>query len=542
MKTNLQELRLNSNELTTFPQGLSRLCNLTFLDISKNQFQILPSVMQTCTRLITLSAKDNLLTEIPPWISCLSNLRDLRLARNSEISSLPFQIADLKKLHELDLEENDVGFPPPAIFDAGLDSVKSYLSRLQHAPQEKLVDLSGVMMATFSCHPYIASFALKKMILRQCGLKEVNPNISRLSSLEELDISHNLLRHVPVSIGELKVLQYLNIENNQIKELEGSLGQCMNLRTLIVANNQLTFLPTSLGFATNLKTLSVSGNAFTSPPDVYLRKRSLPWTLQYLRARHEGNITGNLQITSMSLSDIPSDVLDLGNLLKLNLNCNDLRDIPKDILRMTGLQNLSMTNNKLMRVPEAVCEMTWLQSLLLEDNMIKDLPVSINSLNSLRSLSLAHNSLSSLPVKLNGLSQLVRLSLDGNAIGDVPRAIMQLTEIRILSMRNCGVAVLPEGITNLVKLQELQMNDNILEVLPDLSACQHMRIMRLSNNRLMHLPISLVELVRTFTRHPCRSFKIYIYRYYTCYVIYILIFALNIKKRRNSPCKYTHLY
>jgi len=490
---NITELRLQSNELATVPAEFSRLCYLNFLDLSKNQFKTLPAAIQHCTRLMTLTAKENMITEVSPWISRLSNLRTLNLCSNV-IKALPFQVADLKKLHDLELEDNDVGFPPSAIFDAGLESVRDYLKRLHNAPSTKSADFSGVMMASFSCHPYMVSFTLTKVSLRSCGLKMIKPDISRLSALESLDVSQNVLRELPASIGELTVLRHLQADNNSMKELQSAIGNCLSLKTLTLANNQLTFLPPTLGFCTNLKTLTITGNPITSPPDVCMRKRSLPWLLQYLRARHDGNIAGNLQITSMSLSDIPADVFDLGKLLKLNLNCNDLRDVPKEIRRMTALQSLSLTNNKLMRVPEPVCQMTWLESLLLDDNMIKTLPLTMNLLQNLRSLSLAHNTLYGLPEKLNGLSKLRRLSLDGNSIGDVPRAIMQLTEIRILSMRQCGVAILPEGITNLVSLQELHMNDNYLEVLPDLSACQDMRIMRLSNNRLEMLPISIVEL------------------------------------------------
>jgi len=192
-------------------------------------------------------------------------------------------VADLKKLHDLGLDDNDVTFPPAAIFDAGLESVRNYLNRLHSAPTARAVDFSGVSMATFSCHPYMASFTLTKVSLRQCGLRSLKPDISRLSVLQELDVSHNLLRELPASVGELTALRHLYADHNEMKNLEPALGLCLSLKTLSVANNQLTVLTPSLGFATNLKTLTVTGNAIKSPPDVYLRKRSVPWVLQVPR-------------------------------------------------------------------------------------------------------------------------------------------------------------------------------------------------------------------------------------------------------------------
>jgi hypothetical protein len=53
---------------------------------------------------------------------------------------------------------------------------------------------------------------------------------------------------------------------------------------------------------------------------------------------HEAALSSNLQVTNMSLSDIPTDVWQLSSVLKLNLNCNDLRDLPKQMSQMTSLQ------------------------------------------------------------------------------------------------------------------------------------------------------------------------------------------------------------
>jgi Leucine-rich repeat (LRR) protein len=78
--TNLTELDLTSNRLTSIPQSIRNLTNLTELDLSNNQLTSIPEWIGNLTNLTYLSLSNNQLTSIPEWIGNLTNLTKLDLS------------------------------------------------------------------------------------------------------------------------------------------------------------------------------------------------------------------------------------------------------------------------------------------------------------------------------------------------------------------------------------------------------------------------------------------------------------------------------
>ncbi|KAF9585292.1 hypothetical protein BGW38_003047 [Lunasporangiospora selenospora] len=132
--TQLKNLRLCANEITSLPHTMARLDKLeslsmgsvyggnlltTFpanciqhmkalreLDLSHNKLCLLPAdIGHPHSHLRQLSASDNKLEAIPKSIGYCRELRSLILGRN-QLTSLPTEIADLMQLDTLDLSEN----------------------------------------------------------------------------------------------------------------------------------------------------------------------------------------------------------------------------------------------------------------------------------------------------------------------------------------------------------------------------------------------------------------------------------------------------
>jgi Leucine-rich repeat (LRR) protein len=108
-----------------------------------------------------------------------------------------------------------------------------------------------------------------------------------LSSLQELNLSHNHLQNIPVTINMVpqlrilrmnsnnlkavcpeiaacKRLQVLELESNGLLEIPGCLGTMVSLQCLRLRNNKLTTLPAELGSAPALADLDVSTNELKS--------------------------------------------------------------------------------------------------------------------------------------------------------------------------------------------------------------------------------------------------------------------------------------
>ncbi len=220
---------------------------------------------------------DNQLTELPPEIGQLTELRTLMLDGN-QLTELPPEIGQLTELRTLWLDGNQLTRLPPEI------------ARLSH---------------------------LQVAMLSENQLAELPPEIGRLTRLEELRLDGNQLTELPSEIGRLSGLRTLRLDGNQLTRLPPEIGQLTGLRTLRLDGNQLTELPPEIGQLTNLEELSLDGNQLTElPPEI-------------------GQLTKleRLALVGNQLTELPQQLADfLTEGLVLELLGNPLKDPLPDLV------------------------------------------------------------------------------------------------------------------------------------------------------------------------------------------------------------------
>jgi len=126
--TNLTSLDLSVNELTSLPPEITKLTNLTSLDLSFNKLTSLPPEITNLSKLASLALSGNNLTSLPPEITKLTNLTSLDL-RGNELTSLPPEITKLTNLTFLDLRGNLLPIPPETLANQG--DVKAIFAALE---------------------------------------------------------------------------------------------------------------------------------------------------------------------------------------------------------------------------------------------------------------------------------------------------------------------------------------------------------------------------------------------------------------------------
>jgi hypothetical protein len=92
--TNLRQLNLSHNQLTSIPDGIDNLVHLVYVSFSHNQLTELPDEIGRLTNLTTLAVTDNQLTQIPDAIGDIDNLTNLFLSKN-QLTTLPEALKDL---------------------------------------------------------------------------------------------------------------------------------------------------------------------------------------------------------------------------------------------------------------------------------------------------------------------------------------------------------------------------------------------------------------------------------------------------------------
>ena len=110
--TNLRNLALYHNELTTLPPEIGQLTNLVDLSLFDNQLTMLPSEIGQLTNLLGIDLNTNQLTDLPPEIGLLNQLGRLHVNGN-QLEELPPEIGLLTNLQTLTLHNNHLRELPP---------------------------------------------------------------------------------------------------------------------------------------------------------------------------------------------------------------------------------------------------------------------------------------------------------------------------------------------------------------------------------------------------------------------------------------------
>lgn len=103
----LASLVIEDSQMTTFPDSILKLKNLTILWITRSNISKLPENIDRLSNLTNLCIKRGALTELPESISNLTHLHGLDVQMNN-ITSLPANFDKLQSLVNLDISFNPI--------------------------------------------------------------------------------------------------------------------------------------------------------------------------------------------------------------------------------------------------------------------------------------------------------------------------------------------------------------------------------------------------------------------------------------------------
>jgi hypothetical protein len=121
----------------------------------------------------------------------------------------------------------------------------------------------------------------------------------------------------------------------------------------------------------------------------------------------------------------------------LDLSNCQLLAVPSKVLNLKQLKRLDLSQNKLRRLPADLCvALSHMEMLDLSKNQLEYIPEDIGSLTHLTNLNLRSNQLTVLPPTISRLSALLELDIDWNRFKFIPPQLFDMPGLKCLNAEN----------------------------------------------------------------------------------------------------------
>jgi len=272
------------------------------------------------------------------------------------------------------------------------------------------------------------------------------------------------------------------------QEIISNFSGLKNVKTIIIQSANIDGNLDFSGMSKNKNLVSLELGTYSTEPPLEEFPESI---CQLKKLKH-------LDISSNSISSIPSCIGNLKYLQTLILESINVKTLPKEITKLTALKELNIRNSGLTAIPTNIGNLNKLQKLDLGYNKIKKIPSSFCDLTKLKILDLGENeNLPKIPSCFDDLSKLQQLTLSSNNITSIPYSILELKKLEILDMSGNMIKKIPSDITNLTKLKELNLRDNVITKIPNaIGKLSNLEKLNLSYNKITNLPQSLGKLTK----------------------------------------------
>jgi Leucine-rich repeat (LRR) protein len=300
---NLRTLILAHNKLTNIPEYISNLSNLTDLNINHNKITQLPTSLGQMRSLEVVTLRYNQLDTLPKELGQLIGLKSLEITQMKAMESIPQEIQNLSNLTQL-------------IIRAGVARVPE-ISTLSHLRTLIFNDNKLVELPKFN-NPELIRFEAENN-----QIQELTEDVGRLSKLEYLSLKNNSLLKISDSIAVMQALSYLDISNNQLIDLPNEICSLKNLKVLKADTNQLQSIPNNIGELILLELLWMSWNQLTELPESI------------------GNLTNLKQLLASNnkITAIPVQISNCKNIITLDVRNNSVSVVPREFDQIRGKES-----------------------------------------------------------------------------------------------------------------------------------------------------------------------------------------------------------
>lgn len=465
---------------------------LEYLDFHGNLLQRLPIGFRRLHRLHTLNLSNNKLAmEDLQVVLEMTNLRDLRLAKNNLEGSFLEDIDRLGNLEVLDVHENSITALPETL--AALSSL-----RILNVGHNQLASLPFEILSTLSLKEITApknkltGALIPASVQRLENLQNLdvagnaltkiadNDNLT-LPALQTLAINMNRIKNLP-DVSSWQALLTLSAEDNSISELPAGFIELKNVKNVDLTGNNITKLDEKIGLMDNLFIFRIANNPLRERKFLNMPVEDMK---RDLRSRcepepqetddEEGSVATQFTLAPEMPAQNAGWQLKPGGVLdRSHTELQDLAVEQMETFNPSDVKYLYLQNNRLQSFP--------VQGLEMLATNLTDLDLSHNPLDNsaLFSSSIELPSLQTLSLSATGLKNLELLMASLRA--------PSLTFLDVSSNSLSGP--LPSIRKAFPRLKTFLVSENQLDNV-DFEAAQGLQVLDVSNNNISSLPAKL---------------------------------------------------
>lgn len=366
--------------------GFNRTQKFSHVDLQGRSLATIPiTLYKKASQIISLNLSKNLALDVPKdFIQSCINLREIKFLGN-EALQLPASFSFASRLTYLDVSNNS-------------------LEELDHAHLDRLEGLVSIKMANnrlTRLPSYFGKFQFLRSLNMSSNSFQVFPAfLCNLRSLVDLDISFNSIKELP-NIGRISSLERLWVTNNMLSgKLCDTFKDLVNLKEIDARFNNINNMDV-LTHLPRLEQLLLGHNGISRFRGSFSRLRTLvldhnPLT-QFDIDAPVPTLT-SLNLVAAKLSQFRDTLFDhVPNLTKLVLDRNHFVSLSPHVGKLRRLEDFSMIKNPLSSLPATIGCLTELKYLNLRECNLNRLPPEIWYCAKLETLNVSSNILDNFP-------------------------------------------------------------------------------------------------------------------------------------------------
>ncbi|KAK2492627.1 hypothetical protein MC885_008457, partial [Smutsia gigantea] len=217
--TKLQILELRENQLKMLPKTMNRLTQLERLDLGSNEFTEVPEVLEQLSGLKEFWMDGNRLTFIPGFIGNLKQLTYLDVSKNNiEMVEEGISTCSLKNVTTLKVDENQLMLVSIEELDCSFNEIEALPSSVGQLTNIRTFAADHNYLQQLP--PEIGSWkSITVLFLHSNKLETLPEEMGDMQKLKVINLSDNRLKNLPFSFTKLQQLTAMWLSDNQSKPL-----------------------------------------------------------------------------------------------------------------------------------------------------------------------------------------------------------------------------------------------------------------------------------------------------------------------------------